>query len=256
MVVDLHSHILPNIDDGPKTVEQAVELVKLQLEDGINVSIATPHFNPDRDDITEFLQKRVESYEQLKAKLVNYKNFDIKNAAEVLLHPKLLELPLKQQLCIEGTSFMLTELPWDYWPEWVGDVLFRLQLEGITPILAHVEKYSPVLTQPNRLYKLVSMGMLVQINATTITKCDAISKKVFELINHNLAHFIATDTHSVSLRPPQMKAALQILEKKFDGNLTKYLSENAIDILNGITPEILEPLPYKDKGLLKIFRGK
>jgi protein-tyrosine phosphatase len=254
MIVDIHSHILPNIDDGPKTVEEAKKLAHLQLEDGINVAIATPHFNPDEDDITEFLHKRMRSYENLKAELAKYTNFDIKSAAEVLLHPKLLQLPQKQQLCIEGTNFMLTELPWDYWPGWVSDVLFRLQLEGITPILAHAEKYSPILMAPNKLYKLVSTGILVQINATSITKYDATTRKVFELIKHRLVHFIATDTHSANLRPPQMKAALQLLEKKFDTSLIKYLSENAVSVLNGVIPEILEPIPFKEKGFLGIFK--
>lgn len=246
MMVDIHSHILPSIDDGPKTFEESQELVRLQFDDGIDTAVATPHFNPDEDNLDDFLNKRAESYEKLSAKLANCNNFKIKIASEVLLHPQLLQLPLKTQLCIEGTSFMLTELPWDYWPEWVNDVLFKLQLEGITPILSHAEKYSPVLKEPNKLYKLVSKGILVQVNATSIIKSDS-NKKVFELIKHRLVHFIATDAHSANLRPPQMKTALHILEKKFGSELIKYLSENAENVIYGITPEILEPAPFKDK---------
>ena len=112
MIADLHSHILPDIDDGPKTVELAVELVKLQIKDGINVTVATPHFDSGNDDINEFLQKRTQSFDALHMSLVNSSiNFEIKKAAEVFIHPKLMDISQKKQLCIEGTCFMLVELP-------------------------------------------------------------------------------------------------------------------------------------------------
>jgi protein-tyrosine phosphatase len=252
MIVDLHSHILPNIDDGPKTVDLSVELVKLQIEDGIGVAAATPHFDSENDVLDEFLQKRKQSCASLQISLMNSGiNFEIKKAAEVFVHPKLLQINQKNQLCIEGTSFMLVEFPWDYWPEWVNEVIFKLQLEGITPILAHTEKYKPILIAPERLYKLVSMGLLVQINASTITKCDKNTKKVFELIKHRLVHIIATDTHSANLRPPHLTSAFKILENKFDDFLVKYLLQNATSIINGITPDVLDPIPFKDKGFFE-----
>ena len=230
-----------------KTVELAEELIKLQLKDNINAVVATPHFNPNGDDLTKFLQKRAKAFDELKTRLVNFKDFNIKCAAEVLIHPQLLKLPQKQLLCIEGTNFMLTELPSNYLQDWMSDVLFGLLLSDITPILAHAEKYSVFLNTPSKLYKLVTLGMLVQIDASSIISNNSISRIVFEFIKHNLVHFIATDTHSADLRPPHMNEAFNILEKKFDSDLIKYLSENAVSVFNGINPDILEPIPFKDK---------
>lgn len=241
-MVDLHCHILPDMDDGPKTCEESAKLIDLELKNNINHIVFTPHFNASGDKIEVFQNRRSYSLNRLKEALGSQRNLQFKTGAEVYLTPDLLEIEDKSILCIDKTPYMLIELPWDYWPLWLTDVLYKLRLQGIKPILAHVEKYSPVLNHPQCLYDLVSSGAYAQINASSIVKHSEILNKINQFIEHNLVHVIATDTHSLDKRPPLMNDALSIVRKHHSDEMVDYFIRNADRVFGGEMIDAYEPV--------------
>ncbi|MEG2021235.1 MAG: CpsB/CapC family capsule biosynthesis tyrosine phosphatase [Oscillospiraceae bacterium] len=245
-MIDLHCHILPGIDDGAKNVVDSLELISMELSQNIDKLVFTPHFNIDQIPLQDFLQRRGAALDLL-LDAATAKGFELpqyKCAAEVYLTPKLLEADLKS-LCIEGTDYMLVELPADYYRQWTQDVLYNIRMEGITPILAHVERYEYFSEAPDKLYKLICEGALAQANASTIIKHNA--KQVLTYLKHNMVHVLSSDTHSIAKRPPLLGPAMAVVRKKVGDACADMLMDTAARIFDG--DEISPDAPTEPKKL-------
>ena len=160
---DLHAHILPAVDDGPKSMEDAVEMARVAFEHGTRVILATPH----RKDVTENLS--VAHIQDVAVDLrgeLDSKGIDL----EVLLGMENhLDLDLPEEyargraLPINGSRYALVELPFFGYPNYAEEVLFQLQLKGVTPVLAHPERIEAFQRNPELLVAFVEKGMLSQI---------------------------------------------------------------------------------------------
>jgi protein-tyrosine phosphatase len=242
LMVDLHSHILPDIDDGAKDLDEAVSLIKMELSCGIDTIVATPHFDFEHDHIEEFLLKRQNALKSLKNTLT-LMDIDVKisEGAEVYLSPRILEDKLKNQLCYAGTNYMLVELPMVSFPEWIPQVLYQLKLEGITPVIAHVERYPYIQKHPDILYDIVNAGSITQVNAASLVlDSHKMRNIIFNFMKHNLIHIIASDAHSVNHRPPVIDKAMQVIEKRFGNEMTEYFKINSEAIVANLELELLE----------------
>lgn len=212
-MIDLHCHILPRLDDGPDIVAESVDMCKQAIADGTTDIVATPHFFDERHDVNLELRdiylKKINAFLQKRGLPLR-----LHPGAEVRLVPKLGKLlRAPHRLCINQSRYMLIELP-SVLPHTLDDELYDLQLQGCVPILAHPERYEYIQRNPDFLLHLVSSGVLSQITAQSLLggfgeKC----RRCAELLVHNrTAHFVASDAHSSSARPPLLAAARARIE--------------------------------------------
>lgn len=232
-MVDLHCHILPKMDDGAKSVQEAIELLKMQQRQGFERVVATPHYYIQKERIDEFLKRRNESVNLL-CKDEGILDIEVyfKMGAEVFYSSELINTDLKK-LCIEKTNYLLIELPTTYKPVNLEQFFYELRLKGIRPIIAHIERYKYLINDYDLIYDLVEGGVIVQVNATSLIRDKKMSKTIIKLIECNLVHLIATDTHNLEKRPPQMPKAIRVLKKKISISKLKELVKNSINVFDG-----------------------
>lgn len=250
-MVDLHCHILPYMDDGAKSVEESIELLKMQEEQGFDRVIATPHFYVQKESLDSFLKRREESVKKLcsNSGILDI-NLFFKVGAEVFFSEEIINLPLKK-LCFEKTNYMLLELPFNFKPTNLEQIIYEIQLQKITPIIAHVERYKYAIQNTDLIYDLVDNGALIQVNASSVLGSKSIEREVLKLIDCNLVHLISTDTHNLEKRPPKMDLAMKKLKKKVSISKLKRLKQNSIDVFDGKSIDISN---IRKPKKIKLFR--
>lgn len=231
-MVDIHTHILPSLDDGAETLEESLHLLKELKEQGINCVIATPHFYPQTDNSSAFLLARKKSFETLKEHLT-------KELPKVLIGCELLyyeNIGLSNsisQFCLSNSKYLLLELTDDCIDEKLFFDLINLKAKKIIPIIAHIERYAYAKKFRKFLKFIKEENILTQINASAVL--DQYGYKIIKkLIKKDIVNFIATDTHSIDFRPPQMQRAIEILNSDFGEETTKKLIINSRNLLNEI----------------------
>src|SRR6266700_1027775 len=167
-MIDTHLHILPGVDDGPETIEEALALARALVQEGIHTAIATPHFNdmfPQRSAVE--IKARVSGLQQV----LNYQHIPLRLFAghEVLIKPGLIEdIQAGRLSTLNGSRYLLLELWNSHWIPETERVIFELRASGITPILAHPERYRVFQKELDRLGLLLRQGVLVQITASSL----------------------------------------------------------------------------------------
>lgn len=228
-MLDLHVHVLPGIDDGPRNLDDALKLARALVADGIEHVVATPHIYPGVFDNTP--HRIAEAFERLQtAVTAEGLALTMTWAAEVRICPEIIDwlehrrLPLLDGSLV-GPSTALIELPDGQIP--VGtDRLAGLMLErGITPLIAHPERNKAVMEQPSRLEALRRMGCRFQLTAGSVigefgSKAHATAR---HLLDADWADVVASDAHNLSGRKPRMSAARQWLQEHYDAALAERL---------------------------------
>ncbi len=208
-MVDLHSHILPGVDDGAATLADALAMARAARDDGIATVVATPHRNPwayraDRADAERRLDEVRVACRQEGIEIT------LLLGGESHIAPDLVDqVERGAAITINGGRFLLVEWPYEQYPEYSEQVIFDLQVHGIVPIVAHAERYRFVRRDPNYLATLIERGVVVQVTASSLLgEFGPDIRKLTEiLLTHGLAHVIATDSHSVDRRAPTLSAA-------------------------------------------------
>ena len=210
-MIDLHCHILPGLDDGPKSVDLAIEMAGIAQSDGIRKIVATPHLFKGAfgcEDLGVIEQKRAELEGRLIEKGVSV---EILAGAEVHLSHNLIP-EIKEHrhyLVLNGSSYMFLEFPSDHVFSGVRDLFFELMTEGVVPIVAHPERNTVFQQSPRLLYELVQMGALAQANSGSLLGDfgSRAQSSVFDLLASNLIHFISSDAHNTHSKAPRLSAA-------------------------------------------------
>ncbi len=205
---DLHAHILPGVDDGPAEMDESVEMARLAAKGGTRIILATPH----RKDVTE--GSSVSHIRDLVQDL-NHKIRDGAFAVSVVLGMENhldQDLPLDvakgRALPMNGSRYILVEMPFFGRPAYVEEVLFQLQSDGLTPVLAHPERIEAFQRDPELLAKFVGKGMLSQVTARSLVGQWGPEVKRFaeHLLAGGLAHLLASDAHTPGApRPPTLE---------------------------------------------------
>lgn len=252
-MIDMHCHILPGIDDGSKNIEESLTLLREEKHQGIKKIIFTPHFNPERQNLEGFLSAREKSFRHLQEADGFRELFpETKLGAEVYFSMRLMELELSK-IAFENTNYILIEFPVNNRPYGMTRTMQAIIEKGYTPILAHVERYEFFTEDPLKLYDLVSMGCMAQVNASAVV--DGMNIKGVSALNYirwELAHLIGSDTHSPERRPPNTKAAYELVEKKLGHQYTDWLIKNSYDIFRNNYFD--EPVIHKPQKLLGRWR--
>lgn len=244
-MTDLHCHILPGMDDGARTVEDSLVLLHEQLAQGVDHIALTSHFNAERTTVEEFVERRQQSFAQLQeAVKAEGLPVTLKLGAEVFFSSELLELDL-EPLLLQDTPYLLVEFSPSFYPTWAKDIFYQLGLRGITPLLAHVERYPYMLSDPTRLYELVNAGAVTQVNASSLLRGGSRQGMIQKLFRWGLVHVISTDTHSMDKRPPLMAPALEKVRSWQGDQAVEYLRQNGADVFNGLEPQLKDPAKPK-----------
>ncbi|MBU8906562.1 tyrosine-protein phosphatase [Desertibacillus haloalkaliphilus] len=255
-MIDIHSHILAGVDDGAKDIDASLEMARAAVEEGITTIIATPHHKNGQYENTK--KEIIEATEQLNERLLE-EGIDLKviPGQENRIYGELIEDFSKGEILTigDGGKFVLIELPSNHVPRYTGQMLFDLQLQGLTPIIVHPERNSELIEHPDMLYKFVKNGAFTQVTASSIAGLFGKKIKKFseQLIEANLTHFVASDAHNVTSRAFHMNAAYLEIEKKFGTNAVYMFKENAEFILDGQHPYMEPPERVKRKKFLGIF---
>lgn len=224
-MLDIHSHILPKTDDGSKSVEMSLEMLRASKEQGVTMMVSTSHFYAHHESPGQFLRRRRHAAERLKSALTGSEP-QLFFGAEVLYFPGIAQSEAVRELAIEGTDLILIEMPFDAWSEKIFEELVTFQYSsGLQIILAHVERYRDI--QSRSIYeKLFEQPFYFQCNAEAFSGFFT-RRLALRLMDRGQLHFLGTDCHNTTTRPPNMDVAKNAVEKKLSPAAWKELTEEA-----------------------------
>jgi len=221
-VIDWHSHILPGVDDGSRDVAESITMLQALSEQGVDTVIATPHFYANDEPVASFIQRRENAYRELQAHLPESAP-EILLGAEVRYYPGISRLDGLRNLRIDNTKLLLLEMSFTKWTEYTVGELIELASGGdMIIILAHIERYLSM--QSGKVWdRLYDSGILMQVNASFFEGFSR--RKALSLLENGGIHFIGSDCHNMTSRPPQMSKAFEAIEKKLGINFISQMNE-------------------------------
>jgi len=245
-VIDIHCHVLPEVDDGPKSWEVALEMCRMAAADGITHTVVTPHANDrypyDRAYLSELLdqlREKIDATLPLQFSLGCDFHLSFENLERVLEQP--------HTYTIGETNFLLIELSNYSVPTRLGECITRMGDRGIMPILTHPER-NPILQQtPQRILECAEQGCLIQVTASSLTGFWGERPEIIArwLLDRSAIHVLASDAHDTRRRIPNLSAARAVVEKVAGAEYAEALVEgNPGAIVKGM------PIPYCPRPVL------
>ena len=232
MVIDFHSHILPGIDDGSRNPAESIAMLRQSAEQGIREIILTPHFYPMHMKQERFFRRRSRSMEALLERLGDDGAVPkLRCGAEVYFYPQMSHSDALQALAIEGTRHILVEMPMGEWTDSMYRELENIyHNQGLTPIVAHVDRYLGWFRDYGIPDRLAELPVLVQANAGFFREWPTASMAL-GLLRRGQIHLLGSDCHNTDSRKPDLGAAVQIILRK--------LGPEAIERLNAWGESVL-----------------
>lgn len=228
-MIDLHTHILPKVDDGAGSVEEAFQLIQLLRKQDVSKIVCTPHFDPTKLSLEDFISRRKEAMQLLVEAEV-----PLLVGSETMLHEFLFYYPELDRLCIENSRYLLLELPpGDKWTKSSIQLLERLiSTYDVIPIIAHVERYHRENKGLKFIHKLIHLGCIIQMNTSSIADRNY-RKQAMHIMKSGLIDVLGSDCHSLGKRPPIIMEALEIITRELGTDYCNILLGNAEHIING-----------------------
>lgn len=231
-MIDIHTHVLPELDDGAKNERESAELLRQEREQGVSEIVFTPHYYGKKRPLREFVEQRKAALEKIRESIPEGMRFRL--GAEI--HVTGVNDPPDDVLCalaVEGTKCVLLEFP--FTKKWGRGLLQRvnefINETDYVPVVAHIERYKEAQKNPAIVAQLVQMGCLIQVN--THAFLDKRTKRfAFALLKNGLVHCLGTDTHSPLTRPPDYAAAKEAVERAGYAKEWKRIQRNMYKLLN------------------------
>jgi len=244
-VIDIHCHLLPEVDDGPKSWDAALEMCRIAAADGITHIVATPHSN-DRyaynrealSGVLDDLRARARGIPELSLGCDFHLSYD--NLQEVLATPERFTINASRYLLVELSDFSI--------PTQIADCFLKLGDRGVTVIITHPERNNILRQNPQRILEWVELGCAVQVTANALTGFwgQRVARTAAWLLEREAVHVLATDAHDPEHRIPVLSQARDMVAQVHGHDLAQALVEdNPRAILAG------QPLPYSPKPVLK-----
>ncbi|WP_192797461.1 tyrosine-protein phosphatase [Psychrobacillus glaciei] len=242
-MIDIHSHILYGIDDGPSTREDTIKMLENAVKEGITEIISTSHaYHPQyHAEASAVKQQLITLQQEIDKQEIPLK---LHIGHEVRLRDNIVDL-LKEQkiLTLAGSKYLLLELPSQGIPKYTTHVIHALLSENILPIIAHPERNRAIAENPARLTKLINNGAIAQVTAGSLAGHfgRGIQKLSLQLVDANLVHTYGSDVHNLKTRPYKFDAGLRYLEKHKRLDAVDIFLENNARIVENEEVIILEP---------------
>ena len=263
-MIDLHNHLLPGIDDGAKKLEETLEFLRVAGRDGVTVVTATPHMKPGvYDNTRETIVERIALVKEAARGDAAAEAVTLLPGAEVYFTADVVERARAGTLMTvaDNGKYLLLELPYQQVPMRVDETIFQLRLLGITPIMAHPERVAYYLEDFSRVAASVRLGALTQVTGNSLTGRFGAKAREFavRMLEQNLIHIVASDSHDVRYRPPTLSDA-RVAIARLAGETTarRLVEESPRAILDGRDIEAEAPPPAESpkRGLLQRLFGR
>lgn len=229
-VIDFHSHILPGMDDGSKSVEMSLDMLHAMKRDGTDIVVASSHYYGHKEPMERFLERRARAWETLSAAL-DEKCPRIVLGSEVAFFSGLMKNEDLSPLCIDGTKTLLLEMPFNQWGGMETEAVTHLCLDkGYQVIIAHLERFVDLQKNTHAMMDILSLPVLVQINAETLLPMLR-RKRWLELFANGDAHLLGTDSHNMTNRAPNLGQARAMIEKKCGRDVLDRIDSCGTEIL-------------------------
>lgn len=251
-MIDIHSHVIPGIDDGAKNEEMAIEMLKIAEKSGTRKLVVTPHFmrgrfNYEYNEVTEEVDNLKKIAEENKIHIEIYQGQEIYYSENILKY-------FNEGIIgtINGSRYMLIEFPMlEFNLDKIIDNLYELQIKGIVPIIAHPERYKPFMKKPSLINELIKEGCLFQLNAGSLTgEFGKDVKKIAELYYENkIYNFVGSDAHRADRRNPDLNEFHNMVDKE---NI-KFLIQSSEAMLNNEKVDFEGNMIKERKKFLGLF---
>ncbi|WP_367296416.1 tyrosine-protein phosphatase [Levilactobacillus yonginensis] len=235
-LIDVHNHLLPAVDDGPKSHERALQLAETLVAQGITHAVLTPHhLRVDYVNPKCVVQERAAAFQSAlqlaRIPLTVFPGQEVHMTGDLL--PRLAADDLL--FLDEVGTYLLLELPATHVPQYTEDLLFQLTLRGIIPVIAHPERHPVLQREPDRLKGLIRLGCLLQVTAGSYLGMfgQAAQKLAKQLLASVPGILLASDAHDHLRRPCVLAAAFQRLEVVVGPDRCREINENAVAVVNG-----------------------
>ncbi|MBJ8325396.1 capsular polysaccharide biosynthesis protein Cps4B [Streptococcus pacificus] len=221
-MIDVHSHIVFDVDDGPSTLEESVSLLKMAYDQGVRKIVSTSHrrkgmFETPEEKIAKNFQVVKETMREILPSLELYYGGELYYSSDVQKGLETKAIPT-----MNNTKFALIEFssqtPWKE----IHSALSNVLMLGITPLVAHIERYNTLEFNDKRVKEIINMGCYTQINSSNVLKPKLFGdkykiykKRAKYFLENDLVHCIASDMHNTDVRPPYMKEAYNQIKKDY-----------------------------------------
>lgn len=249
-MIDIHNHILVDVDDGPKSINEAIELLKQAKSEGVTDIVASPHHLHTR--YSNDIQKVKMKLNELK-KIEEIKELEIRlySGQEIRVTDQIIDDINNGKIeGINGSRYLLLEFPSNEVPHYSNQLFYELQTMSYVPIIAHPERNKAIVQNMDLLFELINGGALSQITTSSLLGefGSNVRKLSLKMIDNNLAHFIASDAHSATHRPFVLKQLFK--EKKlktYYEELESYLKNGKAVLENEKISKLMPTQDYKQK---------
>lgn len=227
-MIDLHTHLLPSVDDGSGSIEESLALLEMLSAQGIKKVFATPHFYADRDTPQSFFDRRERALEALRCACPESLP-SLFPGAEVAYFHGISRMSALSDMRLGKTRLLLLEMPPERWSDYTLQELTALSCSGaIRPVIAHVERCMEY--QPARTWRsLLDSGIIMQANASFFIRQKS-ARSALKLLKRGAIHVVASDCHSIHLRPPRIREAMDRIAAGLGGG--------AVDSMRSLLAEI------------------
>ncbi|TGE63772.1 tyrosine protein phosphatase [Weissella confusa] len=255
-MIDIHTHLLPGIDDGSESLDVSLQMARDAVADGVTHALMTPH--------------------HMNGSYVNHASDVIKLTADFQTELNNANIPLtvfpSQEVRINGGllsalddgdilttdeqgTYILIEFPSDDVPAFTMDMLFQIQQRGLVPIIVHPERNTRLMKEPQLLYDMVSRGAYAQVTASSYvgTFGKAVTAFSEDIIANGLAHLFASDAHHIPGRKYKMTAAFDKLKVAYGSDSAKQFDDNAKALVNGERLSRQHQTPIKKKRFFSAY---
>ena len=235
-LIDFHTHVLPGIDDGSRSMEDTLSMLRMEKEQGVAHVVATPHFYPQSDKPERFLARRAAAVERLEEALADDPSLPrVTVGAEVHYFRGISSTDILPELSIGKGRYILIEMPSGIWSDTMYNELEGIySKKGLIPIIAHIDRYISRFSAGKIMRRLEEMPVLIQANAEFFRQRST-AGLAMKMLRQEQIHLLGTDCHNLSSRKPNMADAVASIQKHLGDGALEHVFDTQEAIFQGVS---------------------